>query len=181
MLANNQLANKSESHKKELNFDFVLEQLLSMSKNLPFLYNFWSLKTFAPKPKNKSKSYSNKTYLYCSKPGHNNHSYYYKQPKKRSDTFWEKQNDKISKLKRIAGNKNSKKKLGTFGLHNVWEFITINIVTHITNSSKDNKYYFDNTASFHMNYDLANFKDWELIQWYKDDIIWSVFDQEKKL
>ena len=40
MLANNQLANKSESHKKELNFDFVLEQLLSMSKNLPFLYNF---------------------------------------------------------------------------------------------------------------------------------------------
>lgn len=59
ILNNSQRENKSEGGKKELDFDSVLEQLLSMSKDSPALYDSQALKTFAPKPKDKSKSNSN--------------------------------------------------------------------------------------------------------------------------
>ena len=64
MLTNNQRTNKSEGDKKELDFDSVLEQLLSISKNSISLHDFRSLKTFAPKPGDKGKSHSNKTCSY---------------------------------------------------------------------------------------------------------------------
>ena len=151
-----------------------------MSKNSLFPYNFWSLKTFALKPKDKGKSHSNKTYLYWSKPGHSDYSCYYKYSKKASDMFQEKQRDKITKLKCTIGNKNSKERLQTFGLCNTWEFIATNVVTHTTNSSKDDKWYFNNDASFHMTYDLIDFKDQELMQSHKNDIIWSGFGPKKR-
>ena len=87
MLANNQRANESEGDKRELDFDSVLEQLLSMSKDSPSPHDSRSLKTSAPKPKDKGKSHSNETCSYCSKPGHSDHSCYYKHPEKASDTF----------------------------------------------------------------------------------------------
>ena len=45
MLANNQRANEFEGDKKELNFDYVLEQLLSISKDSPSPHNSRLFKT----------------------------------------------------------------------------------------------------------------------------------------
>ena len=71
MLNNNQRAIESEGEMKELDFDSVLEQLLSMSKDLPTRNDPRLLKTFAAKSKDKCKSSSNETCSYCSEPGHN--------------------------------------------------------------------------------------------------------------
>ena len=87
MLANNQCANKSKGDKRELDFDFVFEQLLNISKDSSAPHDSRSLKTFVPKSKDKGKSHSNKTCLYYSKLGHSDGNYYYKHPKKTSDTF----------------------------------------------------------------------------------------------
>lgn len=180
MLANNQRVNKSEGDKRELDFDFLLEQLLSMGKNPPSPYNSQSLKTSTLKPKDKSKSHSNKICSYYSKPSHSNHSCYYKYSEKKSDTFQEKQKNKITKLKCIAGNKNSKEKQGTFSLRNAPRFITTNVVGQIINLFKDKKWYFDNAASFYMTCDLSDFEDEKLIQSYKDEMIRSIFGHEKR-
>ena len=87
MLANNQRTNESEGDKKECGFDSVLEQLLSISKDSPEPHDSRSPKTFAPKPKDKSKSYSTKTCSYYSKSGHNDRGCYYKHSEKGGDTF----------------------------------------------------------------------------------------------
>lgn len=105
MLNNNQRATKSEGEKKELDFDSVLEQLLSMSKDSPSRNDPRLLKTFAPKSKDKGKSSSNETCSYCSKPGHNKRNCYYKYPNKGGDTFRERNKDKIAELRHTAGHK----------------------------------------------------------------------------
>ncbi len=87
MLNNNQRATESEGEKIELDFDSVLKQLLSMSKDSPMRNDPRLLKTFAPKSKDKGKSSFNKTCSYCSKPGHNERNCYYKYPNKGGDTF----------------------------------------------------------------------------------------------
>lgn len=71
-----------------IDFDSVLEQLLSMSKDSPAPHDSRSLKTLAPKPNDKGKSHE--TCSYCSKSGHNDRSCYYKHPEKWGDTFREK-------------------------------------------------------------------------------------------
>lgn len=171
MVANNQYANKFKGKKKELNFDSILKQLLSMSKDSPAIHNSQSLKTSIPKSKDKSKSHSNKTCSYSTESGHNNHSCYHKYPEKWRDSFWKKHKDKIAKLKYDAAQKNSKKKAGTFGNCNAWRFIIHNIAVHTTSSPKEDKWYFNNAVFFHMTCDLANFEDEELMQSHKNNTI----------
>ena len=179
MLNNNQRAIESRREKKELNFDSVLEQLLSMSKDSLALHNSRSLKTSAPKPKDKGKSYSNETSSYCSKPGHNDRSCYYKYPEKGGDTFRERNKDKIAKLRRATGYKNARERPGNPGLRNAQGFVTQSS-TYATSPPKDNEWYFDDTAPFHMTGDLADFEDQDLMQSHKDDTILSAFGQEER-
>lgn len=153
----------------------MLKQLLSISKNLTTPYDSRLLKTFAPKPKDKSKSPSNKACSYCSNLDHSNHSYYYKHSEKPLDKFWEKQKDKIGELKYTTRNKNTKNRPGTFGLQNARKFLTYNILIPFSNSSKDDEWYYDNITLFYKTCNLSDFKDHKLIELYKDNIIRSVF------
>ena len=177
MLNNNQLATESESEKKELDFDSVLEQLLSMSKDLPTRNDPRLLKTFAPKSKDKGKSSSNETCSYYSKPGHNERNCYYKYRNKGGDAFRERNKDKIAEL--LPDTRNARDRPGVPGLRNARRFVAQN-TTFSTSSAQDDGWYFDNSASFHMTCDLANFKDQELVESSKDDTIRSAFDQEER-
>lgn len=179
MLNNNQRAIESRREKKELDFDSVLEQLLSMSKDSLALHDSRSLKTSAPKPKDRGKSYSNETCSYCSKPGHNDCSCYYKYPEKGGDTFRERNKDKIAKLRRATGYKNARERPGTPGLRNAQGFVTQSS-TYATSPPKDSEWYFDDTAPFHMTGDLADFEDQDLMQSHKDATILSAFGQEER-
>ncbi len=87
MLNNNQRATESEREKKELDFDSVLEQLFSISKDSLTRNDPCLLKIFASKSKDKGRSSSNETCSYCSKPGHNERNYYNKYSNKGRDAF----------------------------------------------------------------------------------------------
>ncbi len=179
MLNNNQRATESEGEKKELDFDSVLEQLLNMSKDSPTRNDPRLLKTFAPKSKNKSKSSSNETCSYCSKPGHNERNCYYKYPNKRGDAFRERNKVKIAELRHSAGHKNAMDRPGVAGLQNARGFDAQNTMVS-TSSAQDDGWYFDKTASFDLTFDLADFDDQELVEFSKDETIRSAFCQEER-
>ncbi len=179
MLNNNQRATESEGGKKELDFDSALEQLLSLSKDLPTRNDPRLLKTFAAKSKDKCKSSSNETCSYCSKPGHNERNCYYKYPNEEGDAFRERNKDKIAELRYTSGHQNAKDRPGVAGLRNVRGFVAHN-TTFSTRSAQDDKWHFENAASFHMTCDLADFEDQKLVESNKDDTIQSVFGQKER-
>ena len=170
MLNNNQRATESKGEKRKLNFDSVLEQLLSMGKDSPMRNNACLLKSFAPKSKDKGKSFSIETCSYCSKPGHTERNCYYKYPNKGGDTFRERNKEKIAKLKHAARHKNAKDRPGVAGLQNARGFVAQNL-TYFTSSAQDDGWYFDNAASFYITCNLADFEDQELVESSKDDTI----------
>lgn len=100
--------------------------------------NFYLLKTFAYKPKDKDKSSSNKIYLYCSKLDHNKCNYYYMYPNKEENVFWERNKDKITKFRYITRYKNAKNRPSIASLLNAKEFIVQNTI-YSTNSIQDKK------------------------------------------
>lgn len=87
MLTNNRKANQAKGEKTELEFDSILEQILSLDTQKK-ASEARSMKS-ASKPKERKKASPESLNLcpYCSKPGHPEEKCYYKHPERASEDF----------------------------------------------------------------------------------------------
>lgn len=87
MFTNNQKANQAKKEKTEVEFNFILEQILNLNTQKKGSKARSMKSVYKPRKKIKSNIESLDLYLYYSKPGHLKNKCYYKHLERVSDDF----------------------------------------------------------------------------------------------
>ena len=164
MLNNNRKASKqSQKTKIEPDFDSILEQILNLDTQKK-TSEARSMKS-ALKPKEKKKSSTEPSDLcpYCTRPGHLEEKCYYKHPERASEDLRQRFQSRIKELRSKAnatktqnGDKNDADNDESTALGNRG-YVTQQKDVVLATGSHDPNWYFDNAASYHMTFDLADF------------------------
>ena len=120
------------------------------------------------KPKDKKKDLRDLC-PYCSRPSHIEEECYYKHPERASQNFWERFRDQIQELQSKANATRSHRNVEV-DIDNAFEHLSSENRAFIAKTKgrilatrgHDKNWYFDNTASYHMTFDLANFQESKL-------------------
>ena len=130
------------------------------------------------KPKDKRKDLRDLC-PYCSRPGHMEEKCYYKHPERASQNFRERFKDRIQELQSKANatrsHTNVEVNIDNASEHFSSENRGLIVQTKgriLATGGHDKNWYFDNAASYHMTFDLADFQESELTkcQHPRDDI-----------
>ena len=164
MLNNNRKASEqSQKTKVEPDFDSILEQILNLDTQKK-TSEARSMKS-ALKPKEKKKSSTEPSDLcpYCARPGHFEEKCYYKHSERTSEDFRQRFQNRIKELRFKAnatktqnGDKNDAENDKSTTLGNRG-YVAQQKDVVLATGSHDPNWYFDNAASYHMTFDLANF------------------------
>ena len=179
MLTNNRKGNQAKGEKIEVEFDSILEQILNLDTQKK-TSEARSMKSVSkPKEKRKASVESLNLCPYCSRPGHPEEKCYYKYPERASEDFRLKFQTRIKDLRSKANatktrinNQDHEHDTEVGPLENR-SYIIQSKNSVLATGSHDWNWYFDNAASYHMTFDLADFIEPESLtkcQHPQDDI-----------
>ncbi len=161
MLNNSRKAEQANRVKSEPGFDFILRQILNLDTQRKSLVARPMKSSL--QPKNRKKNIEDLC-LYCSKPVYIKEIYYYKYPERASQNFQERFKDRIKELQSKAHATRSHIEFEV-NIDHVSEphlsenqgLIALNKRRILATGGNDKSWYFDNAASYHMTFDLADF------------------------
>ncbi len=177
MLNNSRKAKQARGVKTEPEFDFILEQILNLDTQRKTSEARFMKSSSKPKDKKKDPG---DLCPYCLRPYHIEEKCYYKHPERANQNFQERFKDRIRELQSKANATRSHTDV-EFNIENVSEqYLSENrgLIAQdegriLATGGHDKSWYFDNAASYHMTFDLADFQGATLMkcQHPQDDLI----------
>ena len=162
ILNNSRKANQAKGLKTEPRFDFILEQIFNLDSQHK-TSEARSMKS-SSQPKDRKKNPGDLC-PYCSRPGHIEEKCYYKHPERASQNFRERFKDRIRDLQSKAHATRSyidvEVNIDDISEPHLFEnrgLIAQNKGRILATGGHDKSWYFDNTASYYMIFDLADFQ-----------------------